>query len=55
MTADEGDWPAQRFAAQRSHLRAVTYRMLGSLSNPEHVAPARPADHERATSYRGRS
>jgi hypothetical protein len=28
-SADEGDWPAERFEANRSHLRAVAYRMLG--------------------------
>src|ERR671912_2912068 len=29
---DEQDWLAQRFEEHRSHLRAVAYRMLGSLS-----------------------
>ena len=28
---DEGDFLAERFEAQRTHLRAVAYRMLGSL------------------------
>jgi RNA polymerase sigma factor (sigma-70 family) len=32
---DEGDWLAQRFEAHRSHLRAVAYRMLGSLSEAD--------------------
>jgi RNA polymerase sigma factor (sigma-70 family) len=32
---DEGDWLAQRFEAHRAHLRAVAYRMLGSLSEAE--------------------
>jgi DNA-directed RNA polymerase specialized sigma24 family protein len=27
---DEADWLAARFEEQRSHLRAVAYRMLGS-------------------------
>lgn len=30
MTADEHDWLAERFEENRSHLRAVAYRMLGS-------------------------
>jgi RNA polymerase sigma factor (sigma-70 family) len=32
---DEGDWLAQRFQAHRSHLRAVAYRLLGSLSEAD--------------------
>src|SRR6266568_7721212 len=32
---DEGDWLAERFQAHRSHLRAVAYRMLGSLSEAD--------------------
>jgi RNA polymerase sigma factor (sigma-70 family) len=32
---DERDWLAQRFAEQRPRLRAVAYRMLGSLSEAE--------------------
>src|SRR5256885_10244025 len=28
---DEHDWLAERFEANRTHLRAVAYRMLGSL------------------------
>jgi RNA polymerase sigma factor (sigma-70 family) len=32
---DEGDWLAERFQADRSHLRAVAYRMLGSLSEAD--------------------
>jgi RNA polymerase sigma factor (sigma-70 family) len=32
---DEGDWLAQRFEANRPHLRAVAYRMLGSLSEAD--------------------
>jgi RNA polymerase sigma factor (sigma-70 family) len=32
---DEGDWLAERFQANRSHLRAVAYRMLGSLSEAD--------------------
>src|SRR5581483_1810085 len=32
---DQGDWLAQRFEEQRPHLRAVAYRMLGSLAEAE--------------------
>ncbi|HET9111606.1 MAG TPA: sigma-70 family RNA polymerase sigma factor [Ktedonobacterales bacterium] len=32
---DERDWLAQQFEANRSHLRAVAYRMLGSLSEAD--------------------
>jgi RNA polymerase sigma factor (sigma-70 family) len=32
---DEGDWLAKRFDANRTHLRAVAYRMLGSASEAE--------------------
>ena len=32
---DEGDWLAERFEENRTHLRAVAYRMLGSLSDAE--------------------
>jgi RNA polymerase sigma factor (sigma-70 family) len=32
---DEQDWLAQRFEDHRSHLRAVAYRMLGSLSEAD--------------------
>ncbi|HEY0444013.1 MAG TPA: sigma factor, partial [Candidatus Limnocylindrales bacterium] len=31
----ETDWLAERFEAQRSHLRAVAYRMLGSPSEAD--------------------
>ena len=31
---DERDWLAERFEHHRPHLRAVAYRMLGSLSEP---------------------
>src|SRR6266849_10120740 len=32
---DEHEWMAERFEANRIHLRAVAYRMLGSLSEAE--------------------
>src|SRR6266540_3284970 len=32
---NEQDWLAERFEAHRSHLRAVAYRMLGSLSEAD--------------------
>ena len=32
---DEHDWLAERFEADRTHLRAVAYRMLGSLSEAD--------------------
>jgi RNA polymerase sigma-70 factor (ECF subfamily) len=32
---DENQWLAQRFEEHRSHLRAVAYRMLGSLSEAD--------------------
>src|SRR5262245_39723461 len=35
VTADEQDWLAERFDEHRSHLRAVAYRMLGSLSEAD--------------------
>jgi RNA polymerase sigma factor (sigma-70 family) len=35
MTMDEQDWLAQRFEENRARLRAVAYRMLGSLSEAD--------------------
>jgi len=32
---DEHDWLAEQFEAERPHLQAVAYRMLGSLSEAE--------------------
>src|SRR3954466_3929517 len=32
---DEHEWLAERFEANRTHLRAVAYRMLGSLSEAD--------------------
>ncbi len=35
MTEREGDWLAERFEADRDHLRSVAYRMLGSRAEAE--------------------
>jgi RNA polymerase sigma factor (sigma-70 family) len=35
MTLSEAEWLAERFEEHRSHLRAVAYRMLGSLSEAD--------------------
>jgi DNA-directed RNA polymerase specialized sigma24 family protein len=35
VTVDNGEWLAERFEAHRTHLRAVAYRMLGSLSEAD--------------------
>ena len=32
---DDQDWLAERFEANRSHLRGVAYRMLGSLTEAD--------------------
>src|SRR6516164_9265257 len=32
---DDNEWLAQRFEEQRGHLRAVAYRMLGSLAEAD--------------------
>ena len=32
---DDASWLAERFEAQRTHLRAVAYRMLGSISEAD--------------------
>jgi DNA-directed RNA polymerase specialized sigma24 family protein len=32
---NEGDWLVERFQTHRAHLRAVAYRMLGSLSEAD--------------------
>ena len=32
---DKHEWLAERFEANRTHLRAVAYRMLGSLSEAD--------------------
>src|ERR1041385_3982814 len=34
---EEHEWQAEQFEQQRSHLRAVAYRMLGSLAEAEDV------------------
>jgi RNA polymerase sigma factor (sigma-70 family) len=35
VTVNQSEWLAERFEAHRSHLRAVAYRMLGSLSEAD--------------------
>jgi RNA polymerase sigma-70 factor (ECF subfamily) len=35
VTVDENNWLAERFEEHRTHLRAVAYRMLGSLSEAD--------------------
>jgi RNA polymerase sigma factor (sigma-70 family) len=35
MTMDEGEWLTARFERHRSHLRAVAYRMLGSVTEAD--------------------
>jgi RNA polymerase sigma factor (sigma-70 family) len=35
VTVDERDWLAERFEEHRTHLRAVAYRMLGSLTEAD--------------------
>jgi RNA polymerase sigma factor (sigma-70 family) len=35
MSMDEREWLAEQFEANRSHLRAVAYRMLGSVSEAD--------------------
>lgn len=35
MPVDEGDWLTRRFEENRTHLRAVAYRMLGSLGDAD--------------------
>ena len=32
---DQRDWPAERFTEHRARLRAVAYRMLGSLGEAD--------------------
>jgi RNA polymerase sigma-70 factor, ECF subfamily len=35
VRADDSRWLAQQFETQRTHLRGVAYRMLGSLSDAD--------------------
>jgi DNA-directed RNA polymerase specialized sigma24 family protein len=37
---NDRDWLAERFEEHRTHLRAVAYRMLGSLSEADHAVQA---------------
>jgi DNA-directed RNA polymerase specialized sigma24 family protein len=43
---DEHDWLAERFEADRTHLRAVAYRLLGSVSEADDSVPGTRA-HQR--------
>ena len=38
VTADDHDWLAERFEEHRTHLRAVAYRLLGSVNDATWVA-----------------
>ena len=40
---DNHEWLAERFEANRTHLRAVAYRMLGSLSEADDAVKERRA------------
>jgi hypothetical protein len=58
---DEHDWLAERFEADRTHLRAVAYRLLGSVSEaddsvqePERISGARRDGPRRLTNRRAR-
>ena len=42
---DQQEWLAQQFEDQRPHLRAVAYRMLGSLSEADDGCRARRTEH----------
>jgi hypothetical protein len=48
---DDRDWLAQRFDAERPHLIAVAYRMLGSAPKPRtlcrRLGPSQPSRRER--------
>jgi hypothetical protein len=35
VTVNESEWLAERFEVHRAHLKAVAYRMLGSLSEAD--------------------
>ena len=47
---NDQDWLAERFEDNRSHLRGVAYRMLGSVSEADDAAgildPPQPDRHE---------
>ncbi len=43
---DEQEWLAGRFESNRAHLRAVAYRMLGSLDEADDAARSGASDRE---------
>ena len=51
---DENDWLAERFEEQRTHLRAVAYRMLGSLTEADDAVQDTWVRASRAGDERGR-
>ena len=51
---DEQEWLAQQFEEQRPHLRAVAYRMLGSLSEADDAVQDAWLRLSRADTERGR-
>jgi DNA-directed RNA polymerase specialized sigma24 family protein len=52
---DENDWLAERFEEQRSHLRAVAYRMLGSLTEADDAVQDTWVRFSRANRARSRT
>ena len=51
---DQQEWLAQHFEEQRPHLRAVAYRMLGSLSEADDAVQEAWMRLSRADAERGR-
>ena len=51
---DERDWLAERFEEQRTRLRAVAYRMLGSLSEADDAVQETWLRLSRSDAERGR-